>query len=176
MSLSFRDFLYYAECLYEDAKGKSSGSSGNPYIIGSVLNSWMSMESFINNMLIDFTALSDHTFTIHERGFLEEKQVRFANKGIKAGTFYIENKEEFKRLEDKILFLIAKFGKKKTFNKGSVLWQRFEKIKTKRNALSHPKKNKEVTITLKDAEDAIIIAKEIITLVSKEVWKQPIKW
>ncbi len=173
---SFRDFLNYAERLYEDAKEKGNVTSAYPYIIGSILNSWMSIESFINNMMQDFTALPEDMFTIHERGFLEEKQVRFADKGAKAGTFYLGNKEEFRRLEDKILFLIAKFGKSRTIDKGTHIWQRFDKMKYKRNALSHPKKNREIALSLKDAQEAIDVAKGVITLVSKEVWKKPIKW
>jgi hypothetical protein len=174
--LSFRDFLDYAELLYEDAKQKSEGRNAHPYIIGSMLNSWMSIESFINNMMQDFASLPEDMFTIHERGFLEEKQVRFANNGVKAGTFYLENKEEFRRLEDKILFLIARFGKSRSIDKGRHLWQRFEKMKDKRNALSHPKRNREIELTLKDAQEAIEIARSVITIVSSEVWKKPIKW
>lgn len=175
-TLAFRDFLNYAERLCEDAKKTGEGRQSTPYLIGSILNSWMSIESFINNMMQDFTSLPEEMFTIHEKGFLEEKQVRFASKGIKAGTFYLENKEEFRRLEDKILFLIAKFGKSKVVDKGTSIWQRFERIKDKRNALSHPKRNREITLTLKDAQEAIDVAKNVITLVSKEVWKKPIKW
>jgi hypothetical protein len=173
---AFRDFLDYAERLYEDAKGKDKVTSAYPYIIGSILNSWMSIESFINNMMQDFTVLPENMFTIHERGFLEEKQVRFADKGTKAGTFYLGNKEEFRRLEDKILFLIAKFGRSKILNKGTHIWQRFEKMKNNRNALSHPKRNREIDLNLKDAKEAIEVAKSLISLVSREVWKKPVKW
>lgn len=147
-----------------------------PYIIGSILNSWMAIESFINNMMQDFASLPEAMFTIHERGFLEERQVRFAVKGTKAGTFYLENKEEFRRLEDKILFLINKFGKNKKINKGERIWQQFEEVKKKRNAISHPKRNQEIELTIKDAEDAIDVARKVIELVSKEVWKKPVRW
>lgn len=173
---SFRDFLEYAERLYEDAQDKGEEPGSIPYIIGSILNSWMSIESFINNMMQDFSSLPESMFTIHERGFLEEKQVRFINRGHKAGHFCLENKEEFRRLEDKILFLISRFGKSKNVNKGSHIWQQFEKMKDKRNILSHPKRNREIELTLKDAQEAIEVAKNVIALVSKEVWKKPIKW
>jgi len=173
---SFRDFLDYAELLYKDAQTKGEGRGSVPYIIGSILNSWMSIELFINNMMQDFASLPDNMFTIHERGFLEEKQVRFANRGAKAGLFFLENKEDFKRLEDKILFLIAKFGKSKAVDKGTHIWQQFEKMKDKRNALSHPRRSKNIELTLRDAEQAIAVAKDVIALVSKEVWKKPIRW
>ena len=51
-----------------------------------------------------------------------------------------------------------------------------DEIKDKRNALSHPKRNRGFELTLKDAQEAIEVAKSVITLVSKEVWKKPIKW
>ena len=127
-------------------------------------------------MMQDFTSLPEDMFTIHERGFLEEKQVRFEDKGTRAGTFCLENKEEFKRLEDKIMFLIAKFGKSRVVDKGTHIWQRFKNMKDKRDALSHPKRNREIDLNLEDAKEAIDIAKVIISLVSKEVWGQPIKW
>lgn len=174
--LTFRDFLDYAERLHEDAKDRGEKRSAYPYLIGSILNSWMAIESFINNMMQDFTSLPEDMFTIHERGFLEEKIVRFSDKGSKAGTFYLEKKEEYRRLEDKILFLIAKFGKSGTIDRGTHIWQRFEKIKDKRNALSHPKRNREIELNLKDAQEAIQVAKDVITIVAKEVWKKPIKW
>lgn len=174
--LTFRDFLGYADQLYEDAKSKCESKSSIPYIIGSILNSWMSIELFINNMMQDFASLPEGMFTVHERGFLEEKQVRFSNKGNKKGTFCLENKEEFRRLEDKILFLIVKFGKSHDVDKGAPIWQRFEKIKNIRNILSHPKKDKEIKLSLKDAHEAIEIAKIVIAFVSREVWGKPIKW
>jgi len=173
--LCFRDFLDYAERLFEDVKEKKEGKSKYPYIIGSILNSWMSIESFINNMMQDFSELPEGIFTVHERGFLEEKQVKFVIKGLKAGTFQIENNEEFKRLEDKILFLIAKFGEEENI-KGTYLWQRFEKMKKVRNNLSHPKRNKEIILCMEDAKESIDLAKDVITFVSKKVWKVDIKW
>lgn len=174
--LSFRDFLHYAESLYEDARDKSQGGSAAPYIIGSILNSWMSIESFINNMMQDFASLPEGVFTIHERGFLEEKQVRFANNGNKAGTFCLGNKEEFRRLEDKILFLIAKFGRGKGASKGTHLWQRFQEMKDKRNTLTHPRRTRAIKLTLEDAQEAIDVAKNVIDFVSQEVWKRPVRW
>jgi hypothetical protein len=173
---SFREFLDYAERLYDDAKDKGKNELASPYIIGSILNAWMAIESFINNMMQDFASLPGGTFTTHELGFLEEKQVRFADRGAQVGTFYVDKNDEYKRLEDKILFLIVKFGRKKKIDKGTHLWQRFEKIKSKRNDLSHPRRKKEIILSLNDAKEAIEVAKSIISMVSKEVWNQGIKW
>lgn len=174
--LGFREFLDYAERLYEDAQEPRNTNSAQPYIIGSILSSWMAIESFINNMMEDFASLPADMFTVHERGFLLEKQVKFEISGSKKGKFCLQNKEEFRRLDDKILFLIARFGGSKSVDKGAHIWQRFEKMKEKRNSLSHPRSNKEVELTLEDAQEAINVSKEIMQLVSKKVWGKSIKW
>ncbi len=174
--LSFREFMGYAERLYEDAEDRGEVDSANPYIIGSILISWMAIESFVNNRMQDFASLPEGMFTIHERGFLEEKQVEFMTKGDKAGTFCLGNKEAFRRLEDKILFLIAKSGKSGRVSRGTSLWQQLEKIKNKRNSLTHPRGNQEIKLSLKDAEKAIEVSKGVITLVSKEIWGKPVEW
>ena len=53
---------------------------------------------------------------------------------------------EYSRLEDKILFLIAKFGGRggQPVKRGDTLWQEFQKFKDTRDALVHPKQDKEV--------------------------------
>jgi len=173
---TYRGFIDYAELLYSEAQAASSKKRANAYIIGSILNSWLSIESFINNMMQDFTTLSGDTYTVHERGFLEEKQVRFETEGAKAGTFCIESREEYRRIEDKILFLIAKFGKRGKVDKGASVWQNFEKMKEKRNNLTHPRRRREIELKLEDAQDAIEVAKSVIDFVSQEVWKKNIRW
>jgi len=174
--LSYRDLIDFAEKLCSDAEVSSNEDHGTAYLIGSILNSWMAMESFINNMMNDFASLPDDIFTTHERGFLEERRVRFIDNGKEAGRFHLENSTDYKRLEDKILFLIARFGKSKRIDKGHALWQRFERIKIKRNAIAHPRRSKLTTLETKDAREAISVAKEVISLVSKEVWKRPVVW
>jgi hypothetical protein len=173
--ISFREFLFYSEKLCQDADGKND-AKGNPYIIGSILNSWIAIEFFINNMMQDFASLPEDLFTLHEKGILEEREVQFTTEGDNGGTFQLSNRVKFWRLEDKIMFLIARFGKSKAVDKGTTLWQRFERMKEKRNSLTHPRRGKEVTLILEDAQEAIEVSKEIITLVSSEVWRKTPKW
>lgn len=174
--LSFRELIDYSVLLYEDAKSTGSPRKRNAFIIGSILNSWAGIESFINNMMQDFASLPEDMFTVHERGFLEEKQVKLSTRGANIGTFCLENKDEYKRLEDKIAFLIARFGKNKKIEKGTAFWQRFEKIKKKRNRLTHPRRNEEIKLSLEDAKDAHDVSKEVIEFVFSEVWKKQIIW
>lgn len=166
----------YSERLCNDAKETGDEITAAPYIIGSILIAWMSIESFINNMLQDFSSLPEGIFTVHEKGFLEEKQVKFISKGAEAGTFQVEKKDDYKRLEDKILFLLAKCGQKSGLSKGSTIWQDFEKIKTVRNSLSHPKRTRDIKLTLNDSEAAIRVARDVISFVSRQVWKKKVTW
>ena len=131
----------------------------------------MAVESFINNMMKDFASLPEGLFTIHERGFLEEGYVQFESDGQKAGEFILTSRREYKKLEDRILFLIAKFGGSK-LDKGSRLWQRFERSKEIKNRLSHPRKTSIPVLCAEDAKTTLDVAKEIIQLVSSNVWKR----
>jgi hypothetical protein len=173
--LSFRAFLSYAEKLHNQAVEAANHNAAMPYLIGSVLTSWISLESFVNNMMQDYAALPDGMFSVHESGFLVEKQVLFNRSGTNAGTFSVGNSPEFKRIEDKVLFLIAKFGGG-TIDKGGRLWQKFEKVKKKRNTLSHYRRDCDIELTSLDSQEAMEMAKELIEFLSKKIWKKPLKW
>lgn len=173
--LTFRAFLRYAQRLHDEAVATTTQDAALPYVIGSILASWISLESFVNNMMQDYTALPAPTFSVHERGFLEEKQVQFRRTGKNSGTFSITNNPEFRRIEDKLLFLIAKFGGGE-LDKGGPLWQKFEKVKKKRNTLSHYRRDKDIELSPNDSNEAIELAKGLIEFLSKKIWKKPLKW
>lgn len=173
--LSFRTFISFAEKLHNEALGTANHDIAMPYLIGSILTSWISLESFVNNMMQDYLALPEGTFSVHERGFLEEKQVQFIRSGKDAGRFSIGRNAEFKRIEDKVLFLIAKFGGGK-LDKGGRLWQKFEKVKKKRNALSHYRRGCDIELTAQDSQEAMELARELIEFLSRKVWKKPLRW
>jgi hypothetical protein len=173
--LSFRAFLSYADKLHSQALGAANHNSAVPYLIGSILTSWISIESFVNNMMQDYAALPERTFSTHEEGFLKEKRVHFNQSGTYAGTFAVSNNPEFRRIEDKVLFLIAKFGGGK-LDRGGKLWQKFKKVKARRNALSHHRRDSDIELTSQDSQEAMELAKELIEFLSRKVWKKPLKW
>ena len=57
--LSFRAFLNYAEKLHNQALEAANHNAAMPYLIGSVLTSWISLESFVNNMMQDYAVIYD---------------------------------------------------------------------------------------------------------------------
>jgi len=176
-TLSFREFLEFAESFYLEAENHIENGQTKkaiPFIVSCILLSWISIESFINNMAEDFAALPKDLFTLQERAFLEEKAVEFLLSGQKAGEFQISKRSEFRKIDEKILFLVAKFGKGRRFDKGSTFWQQFENARKKRNFLTHPRKSQEIDLSLKDAKDSIEVAKSIIKMVAEKVWGKKI--
>lgn len=134
---------------------------------------WIAIEALINDMLSDFAALPDDLFSVHEKGFLEELAVEFVRSGEDMGRFSVTSRTDYRRLEDKIMFLLAKFGKGTKLDKGSALWQKFEQAKDRRNAFVHPRKDTSVEVSPADAKDAIEVAEAVIQVVSAGVWGKP---
>jgi hypothetical protein len=142
-------------------------------LIPAILLSWVAIESFINNMLDDFALLPADLFQLHERALLLEKRLTFVDEGDNKGTFTLE-KTEYRRIEEKIFFLLAKFGKSAEIDKGDKLWQDFEKLKELRNNLMHPRKNLELPIDIAITKQCLETAKGIIVFVAYHVWGKKI--
>jgi len=170
--LTYREYLDYAErCLMNAMSGEPES---NWLLIPACILAWSAIESFANNMLDDFASLDPKTFDLHERSFLLEKRLLFVNHGKNIGQFILEGKE-YRKLEDKIFFLIAKSGGHDLKNvKGETLWQQFEDFKEIRDSLVHPRRNKEIHIKNEMVEGYIETSKRIIQLISKNVWKKKV--
>lgn len=171
--MSYQQYIRDSEALYDqccDAFKSGNEANGRRCAMASVLFSFIAVESFINNMMDDFTSLPKDLFTIHERGLLSESSVQFESSGKKAGQFVLTDRREYKRLEDKILFLIAKFGGGAAVDKGSNLWQKFERAKQLRDRLAHPRKDETPTPTIEGTQEVLETVKEIIQMVSVKVW------
>ena len=125
-------------------------------------------------MLDDFASLDPNMFQLHERSFLLEERLKFINEGENIGNFILEGKE-YRKLEDKIFFLIAKCsGPDLKTVKGENLWQKFEKFKYIRDSLVHPRRGKLVNLTKEMVEEFIETSKHVIQLISKNVWKKKV--
>lgn len=169
---NFRDYLGFAERYVICAEEENVDT--NFFLIPSVLLSWVAIESFINNMIDDFASLPEDMFELHERALLLEQRVRFVDEGVEKGTFVLE-KKEFRRLEEKIFFLLAKFGKTAQLSKGDKLWQNFEKLKDLRNDIMHPRKYMDLKLDMVIAKHGLTTSKEIISFVSTHVSGKPIE-
>lgn len=173
----FREYLGYAEAHLMRAQGESEESREVDWLlIPATILAWSAIEAFVNNMLDDFGSLPAEIFELHERALLLEKKIKFLQSGDQIGKFILEGKE-FRRLEDKIFFLIAKFSQQDNLNiKGDSLWQRFEDFKETRDALIHPRRDKEVHLSVKHVESFIETSKALILLISAHVWSKQISF
>ncbi len=176
--LNFRDYLHYAEknlMLAEDEISKSLDA--NWLLIPATILAWSAIESFVNNRLEDLGSLPDDMFELHERAFLLEKRIKLEDTGDKIGQFMLEG-TEYIRLEDKIFFLIAKFGRRSSrkVKKGDTLWQEFQELKDARDALVHPKQDKQVSLNPEKVKNFIETSKEVIQLVSENIWNKKVEF
>ncbi len=167
----FREYLDYADKYIKFAEKEFVKSPNIEWLlIPSIVLSWIAVESFINNMFADFSALPEDLFELHERALLLEKKLKFIDHGKNIGKFVLDQ-TEYRKLEEKIFFLIAKFSKKKKKKfKGDTLWQEFQKFRTIRNEIMHPRKRIELRLTINDTKKYLQTAKDIIKFVSNHVW------
>lgn len=174
--IDFRDYLEYAEKYLDEAKEKESAIKNlDKFLIPATILAWAAIESLVNNMLDDFSSLHKDTFELHERAFLLEKKIRFVDNGNNIGIFELEG-TDYRKIDDKIFFLISKFGKNLTIKKGTGLWQRFSEFKEVRDNLVHPRRTKEVKLSINNVMNYINTAKELIKLISKNVWGSEVKF
>jgi hypothetical protein len=162
--IGFREYIDYAEKHLAIAEEEiEGGKSGEPYLVPAIILAWSAIESFVNNRLDEFDSLPSTLFEMHEKAFLTEQILTFENSGEHAGKFTIKG-SAYRKLSDKILFLIAKCGSQ--VNKGQPPWQDFERLKDVRDALVHPRLDKHRVIDADVARDCFTSSKKVIVLIS----------
>jgi hypothetical protein len=169
--LTYREYLDYAERSLLSAQKHEPSTQW--LLIPATILAWSAIESFVNNMLDDFASLQQNMFELHEQAFLLEKRLRFVDHGDEIGQFVLEA-TEYRKLDDKIFFLIAKCGGRDINVKGKTLWQEFQYLKDTRDALVHPRRDKDVALTNEMVESFIETSKSIIKLISRNVWKSEV--
>jgi len=176
MTVSYRELVQDAQWFCDQAEDAPKGSRiQERFSTAAILFSFMALESFINDMMSDFTVLPAGLLTVHELGFLAERAVELADSGADAGRFEVTNKRRYQNLEYKIMFLVARFSGD-AVDKGSTLWQKFQKMKDVRDLMTHPRKDATRVPSRADAGEAIGVAKDIIQLVSQKVWKKKVQF
>jgi len=171
--LNYRDYLSYSEKYIQLAEQESRDKL--KFLIPSVVLSWTAIESFVNNIMDDFSSLPDDLFELYERGLLLEKKVVFVDSGNNMGKFKLDQ-TEYRRIDEKILFLIAKFSNLNKPYKGETLWQNFEDLWDTRNKILHPRRSTELKLTIEKAYKYLEISKNIIQFVSINVWHKEISF
>lgn len=174
MIFNFRDYFDFSEKLLRDAENTTINGQQFVLLSSSLIFAWIAIESFVNNLIGDFNQIPPDMLDMHEKAFLLEKKLCFGDRDSDLGKFIIDqNRNEFRRLDEKIFFLIAKFSTTGNL-KGDSLWQNFERFRDKRNKIVHPRRDNDFTLDIDEVVTYRDVTKKIITLISENVLKKKI--
>lgn len=130
------------------------------YLRVSILCAWAGFEGWLNKSCNDFLN-TDNSLQIIEKGFLSEKKIN-----LEKGEFIIGSVDKYESTESKIEFLLHRFGQKK-LDKSTVRWQTYQRAKSIRDSIIHPKHERAEEFTLDNVKRSVKVLKEYLNLVSK---------
>jgi hypothetical protein len=121
-----------------------NNKSGNvdsikPFLRSSILLAHSSLEAYVNNICLEFE--TSKALTLHEKAFLLEKEITFAN-----GVFSISERLKMTRLIERIELICTKF--KRPIDRKSSWWSQLKEGIEYRNSIVHPKESKEISIEI----------------------------
>lgn len=142
----------FASLLLEEAKrflelaGEASEDEGvNANLHAGMVLAFCALEAHVNAVSDEMALLKG--LTAHEKSILLEREVRLDN-----GQYKLKNDLKMHRLEDRILFLFARFTKS-TLDKNAPWWAKLKASLKVRNQISHPKDV--TTLTKQDVATSI---------------------
>lgn len=167
-----KDLINDSKYFLDQAKESNEEKMKLRYIRAVITTIWSALEGWINCVSSDFVLLPEKKLQLHEKAFLSEKKFELTKKG----EFKITKRDQYNTIEDKILFLLKRFGNYE-INKNSKLWNNFKITKKLRNGLVHPKLGKIETknLTIKNAEIAINSVIDMLKLLTKKIYKKDLK-
>ena len=135
----------------EKAVEASSNSERDAFLHAALMIGFCAFEAQINAIADEMSV--GHGLSVHDRAVLQEKEVRLEN-----GKFSLQKGLKIFRLEDRVMFLYARFSATK-LDKTDTWWAELQKAITLRNQLTHPKSIPAITIdSVRDALTAIVEA------------------
>lgn len=165
-----KTFIKDSKFFLKESKNKSLDDELRlRFIKASIISSWTALEGWLNCIAHQFgTFLSSGQIELHEKAFLLEKKLELHN-----GEWKISQSDDYQRVEDKILFLLNRFGPHR-LDKTDKLWSDFQKIKKIRNGLVHLKTGKlEIKdLTISNADLSVKTVVEILNMLTKKIYKK----
>jgi hypothetical protein len=129
--------LEEAKAFLEKAKNISNAKIKEAYLHAALNLGFCGLEAHVNAIADDFLTLQD--ISAHERSILAECKVE-----LEHGEFRVTEQFQMYRLEDRLLFLCARFSKT-PLDRTAAHWGRFKDAQVLRNGLTHPKEPAIVT-------------------------------
>lgn len=167
-----KDLISDSKYFLDQAKDNKKEIIKLRYIRAVITTIWSALEGWINCVSSDFVLLPEEKLKLYEKAFLLEKKLLLTEKG----EFKITNQDQYNRIQDKILYLLKRFGNYEV-DKGSKLWNNFKTTKKLRDGLTHPKSEllETKSLTIKNAEVAIDSVVEMLKLLTKKIYKKQLK-
>lgn len=167
----FEEYLYDANYFFEKAiESKENEELAKRYFRASIFSSFGAIEAYINFIGISFELSKG--LQPYEVSLLTDKRFEFNGK-----EFELTNKLEFRKLEDKLRFIIHKFIP--SFNyQTEQCWESFKRYKKLRDELMHPRINEDEH-SLTEYEESVkrgfsgII--DLMNKISKGVFGKPLR-
>jgi hypothetical protein len=131
----FEDYLQDAHELFAQAKASTDDRNARRLYRAAVFYTAAAVEAFVN--YVADTLKKGERFEAYEIAFLTDH--RF---GLNCGKFQVLSQSEFHRLEDKLVFLITKFGAPLDRARNPA-WSRFQEFRKLRDAITHPRQDED---------------------------------
>jgi hypothetical protein len=129
--------LEEAKAFLEKAKTSSDAKNKEAFLHAALNLGFCGLEAHVNAIADDFLTLQD--LSAHERSILAECKVE-----LECGEFRVTDRLQMYRLEDRLLFLCARFSKT-PLDRTAAYWGRFKDAQILRNGLTHPKAPAKIT-------------------------------
>lgn len=145
----------------EKAAGTEDGAAQEAYLHAALMLSFSSLEGHVNSICTDFAGRPE--LSLHEKAFLLEEEVR-----LDAGVFK-KGGLKMSRLEDRILFLFARFSKTEV-DRTDGWWPRLSAATRLRNKLTHPKD--QPSVSLKATSSALEAIVDVLDALYRAIYKR----
>jgi hypothetical protein len=134
-----RSLLEEAKRFLEKADDDGEPAANDAYLHAALMLAFCSLEAHVNSIGDDFMSRPE-ALSLHEQGVLLEQEVR-----LEGGEFKLRSNLRMIRLEDRIRFLLVRFGKGVDLQMQH--WSHLADATKLRNQLTHPKEAIIITST-----------------------------
>lgn len=156
------NLLEEAKRFLEKSKDASDDEARSAFLHASLFLASSALEGFVNSIASDFLTRQD--LTVHERGFLAEREVR-----LREGSFVVSDSLKMVRMEDRIGFLCAKYGRER-IPKSQSWWSELQQGGELRNQLTHPRAA--ITISADQVGRYISAVVELLEFLFRKIYKK----
>jgi hypothetical protein len=155
--------LEEAKAFFEKARATSEEKSKEAYLHAALNLGFCAVEAHLNAIADDFLTLD--SLSHNDKSILSEKKIE-----VDHGEFRVTERLQIYRLEDRLLFLCARFSKKGPLDRSAVYWGHFKEALVLRNGLTHPKVPTVVSET--SVERALLSILQVLDVMYTRIYRK----